>query len=145
MSGITDMKDEVELLSASSRLQTVATGLKKLIDKELLENTERDELTRLGELFGQIDWDSEHHKRNEHPELSVIATQLRPTFYRKLTELKVPFDKDYSERVYQTLKSAGRKISLSPHELVQVQQVFQLMSYEILSGLQYTHMMSDPD
>ena len=142
---MSDMRIEAELLSAASRLQTVATGLKKIIGGELLEDRERDGLDSFGDLFGEIDWRSKHYKRHENPELSAMATRLRPIFYGKIIELKVPLDADYSERVYQTLKSAGRKVALSPPELVQVQQVFQLMSDKILSGLQDVHMNSDPD
>lgn len=140
-----DMVYEAEIPAACSRLQTVASGLQKLITGEKLEGGEEAELNRFADLFGEVDWRSEHYKRHEHPELSVMATRLRPLFYSKLIELEIPCDRAYSERIYQTLKSAGRKIAVSPQELPQVQKLFQSMSDEILSGLQYASMMSDDD
>ncbi|MBU3912881.1 MAG: hypothetical protein KKE50_02190 [Nanoarchaeota archaeon] len=142
---ILDMEREAELSSASSQLQTVATGLQKLIDGKDLEDREREELNRFGNLFGQVDWMSGHYRRKEHPELCVIATRLRPVFYRACVKSTVPFDRDYSEKIYKTLKSAGRELALSPQELQQAQIVFHAMSEEISSSLQAAQMISDPD
>ena len=142
---MSNMQIERDLLASSSRLLTVATGLKKIVDGEspTLEGRERQELVRMAHLFGQIVCNSKYSIREEHPEFEMEATRLSPIFYRKLIELKVPFDRAYSQRVYQTLKSAGKRVALSAQELSQVQQVFQEMSDGIVSGLQYAPASSD--
>ena len=74
-------------------------------------------------MIKKLDWDSKHY--GKHPELSIIATELRPEFYDI-------FNTEYLDRIYQTLKSQGKKVPLSKEELMQAYEGFALMATNVL-------------
>jgi hypothetical protein len=131
-----NMKREKEFFSSSIKLQAVATGLKKLLDGNPLDPFEIKGFDYMGDLFGELDWESRHYKKEEHPELSAIATELRPFFYKAILVKKINFVPGYSRRIYQNLKSAGEEKSLSYEEIFQVQGIFQFMADNALRELQ---------
>ena len=80
------LNDISELFSASCKLQSTAGGLQKIVDKQQIEENETRNLEWAGNLIGQLDFNSKHYSK-EHPELCVIATKLRPLFYRTLLKV----------------------------------------------------------
>ncbi len=137
MSSIGNLKKEIELLVVSSRLQSVATGLKKIINKRQVDKIEEENFDWVRNLTGQMDWNSEHYHKKEHPELCVIATELRPLFYKALLKSRIKFNPKFSEGIYEILKSYGRKVLLSQDSLEQTYQIYQTMATDILTGLSY--------
>ena len=133
---IGDMLKRAESSIACSQLRTVADGLSRIIGNQPLESRESKGLASFADLFGEIDWHSEHYKRKEHPELCIKSTTLRPLFYETILDLKCPLDADYSERVYRMLKSSGKENTLSHPEMLKIRDVFNSMSDKILSSLQ---------
>jgi len=138
---VRDVQREGKLLSISTRLQSVAIGLNKIIDGQQIETSETENFEWAGNLFGQMDLDSEHYRRREHPELCVIATELRPKLYEAILKFKIPFDAKFSEGLYETLKSYGRKVQLKTDRLRQACQIFQSMGNDILTGIQCSYKM----
>ena len=132
-----NLQDEAELFSASVRLQSVAIGLNKIIDGQQIEGREQENFEWAGNLVGQMDWNSKHYHQREHPELCVMATRLRPRFYDALLRLRIPFDAKFSEGLYDTLKSYGKKVQLGTEKLRQAHQVVQSMATDTLTELQY--------
>ena len=63
-----NLQDEAELFYASVRLQSVATGLKKIIDGQQIEEREAENFEWCENLLRQMDWNSEHYNEREHPE-----------------------------------------------------------------------------
>ncbi|MEK6893151.1 MAG: hypothetical protein AABX07_03015, partial [Nanoarchaeota archaeon] len=84
-------------------------------------------------------WHSKHYRKKEHPELCVIATELRPSFYKALQKLGISFDRRFFEGVYETLKSRGRKLRLNTEELRYAHRIFQSMADDTLTKLQYVY------
>jgi hypothetical protein len=126
MNQMWDMQVRSELFLHHQKLRTVSDGLSKLINGRHLTAFERNIFDYMGNLFGQIDWKSEHYEKNEHPELSVIATRLRPFFYEAVGDRFFQNSK-YLEGIYKTLKSGGEEKVLSQEELYKTQQIFELM------------------
>jgi len=110
-------------LIISSKLRTIATGLLKIITEQPIDEIETKNFEWGANLIGQVDWDSEHY--GKHPELSVIATKLRPDVFKIFNA--IPF-----EGIYQTLKSQGEKVPLSKEELMQTYEGFMLIATNIL-------------
>jgi hypothetical protein len=136
-----DLREEAGLFVASSRLQSVADGLKKIIDGWQIELSETGNFDWVRDLTGQLDWNSDYYGRGEHLELFVMATRLRPIFYEALFKFRVPFGERFSEGVYETLKSYGRNVQLSREGLKQACDVYQEMATSILTELQRVHRM----
>lgn len=134
-----NLQDKAELFSASVRLQSVATGLQRIIDRQQMEERATENFKWMGNLVGQMDWDSQHYHQREHPELCLIATKLRPRFYEALLRFRIPFDAKFSEGIYETLKSYGGKVQLEVEELRQAHQIFESMATDILTELQYAY------
>lgn len=145
MSEIVEMERERDILALSSKLKTAATGLKKLLNGEELVDYEKREIAYAADLLGQIDWDSKQYRGHMHPELSVIATRLRPMFFKRFVEAGIPSRGGYYDRLCDVLRSSGRVNKESRWEYELIRKVLQSVSDEILSGLQYTHMMADTD
>lgn len=128
------LQDDAELFMASARFQSVASGLKKIIDGQKIEGTEAEHLSWTGDLTGRMDWISQ--QGSEHPELSVLATRLRPTYYSALLRVGVPYSDTFSQRLHETLQSGGRDNHLNTEELARAHLVYQEMATCILSYLQ---------
>lgn len=114
---------DMESLSISTKLQSIATGLQKIINHQPIKKDDKEKFEWGANLLGQIDWESKHY--GKHPELSVIATELRPEFYDI-------FNTEYLERIYQTLKSQGKKVLLSKEELMKTYKGFALIATNVL-------------
>jgi hypothetical protein len=143
---ILEFERQTEAFCDSALLHGVVAGLAKLVGGKPLEDSEKKILEDMGDLFGQMDWYSEQYKRNEHPELRGKATDLRPLFYREILNLSVQlksngihflYDKHYSNRIYETLKSGGRTVALAPNELAQVQLVFNSIQKAVLTSIDH--------
>ncbi len=134
-----DLQDIAELFCTSVRLQDAATGLKKIIDGQQISSRDAEDFEWAGNLLGRMDWNSEHYEKGEHPELSLIATDLRPTFYRTITMYKIPFDAKFSEDFYETLKSYGKTVKLGRTELRQAHQIFESLAAYTLNELTNRH------
>ncbi|HIH13294.1 MAG: hypothetical protein J4469_05130 [Candidatus Aenigmarchaeota archaeon] len=134
-----NLQYEAELFAASSRLQSVATGLNAIIVGQQIDVGEQEHFEWAGSLMGQMDWHSDHYHQKEHPELGVIATRLRPNFYGTLCRLRIPFNTTFSEGLYETLKSRGEKVKLGTEELIQAHQVVQSLATDTLTKLRYAH------
>ena len=128
-----DFKEYTELFCASTRLQSVAIGLREIIEGQ--ENAERGNFEWGANMLGQMDWNSKHFLKRENPELCVIATELRPKFYETILKLGIPFNKSFSERIYETLRSCGKRVQLRTEELKQAYQMFQSMADDTLAEL----------
>lgn len=135
MNSIENLEDFGKSFSAHCKLQFAAGGLQKIANKQPVNQNETTNLGWAGNLVGQMDLSSSHYSK-EHPELCVTATKLRPLFYRTLLKLKIPFEANFSEKMYETLKSCGRKVSLSKEELGQTHQIFESMAKDSLTELQ---------
>jgi len=135
---IGELEDISELFSASCKLQSVADGLQKIIYQQKVGEDETKNLEWAGNLIGQLDFNSKYYSK-EHPELCVIATKLRPLFYRTLLKLKIPLKTKFSEGIYETLKSYGRKVNLSGEELGQTCQIFKSLARDTLTELQCSY------
>lgn len=118
-----DLQKQAELISISHKLDSVAEGLLKIINETSLNDEEKEDFEWVGNLVGQIDEKSKHYEK--YPELSVLATELRPEFYEK------PIG-GYLNKVYTTLKSKGENIPLSKRELNQSYTDFLVISSKIL-------------
>ncbi|MBU1129514.1 MAG: hypothetical protein KJ949_02700 [Nanoarchaeota archaeon] len=136
-----NLQEEVKLFCASSKFQSISTGLGKIIEGQKINKEEKEIFEEVGNLFGQIDLDSKYYMK-EHPELCVIATELRPEFYKTLLNLKIPFNQNFSERIYNTLKSYGKNMQLKREELNQMYKLFETMSTNIITKLQYAYGLS---
>jgi hypothetical protein len=139
MSLIVNMQEDAELFESSVRLQDVATGLKKIIEGQQIEETRSFDWVR--DFTRQIDFDSEHYHENKAPEVCVRATRLRPFFFGALSKLRLPWNPKLLERVYDTLNSYGKKVLLFRDELEQARQIYQTMATDILTKLQYAQGM----
>ena len=124
-----------KLFEAGVKLQDVARGLKKIIACEDLTLSEEKTMSWAGDLLGQIDWNSEHYNKEGSSGIVVLATQLRPSFYLRLHELRIPFDDEYFNRAHLTLKSLGKK-GLNAEEIPKFQELFQKMANSISNYLQ---------
>ena len=131
-----NLQDDAELFAASVRLQSVATGLNGLLDGKTVDERDIESFGWAGNLVGQMDLNSEHYRKSEHPELTVIATRLRPRFYGALLKHAVLYGPSFSDGVYETLVSFGRNVRLNTKELGQACQVIQSMATDILAELQ---------
>ena len=127
-----------ELIIASSKLQTVATGLQKIVDGNKLSDYELEAFNWAGDLYGRLDWHSTLHRNNEHGELESLASELRDIFYKNLLQFAILLDNDYSERTYQTLKSP-KDCKLSNEESLQIKTLFEAMHDYALGTLQAGH------
>lgn len=136
MSGIEYLQEWSKFFVISSRLESVARGLQKIIDGQKIDESESRNFAWVGDLIGQMDDKSKYYNPEEHPELSVIATQLAPKFYGALIRFDLPYNKDFSKRLSKTLKSYGKEVKLGKKELIKAQQVYQEMAESILIDLQ---------
>lgn len=131
------LQDLAKLFEASSRFQTVASELLKIINNPELTCDESKTFDWVANLLGQIDWDSEPYKQETFTGLTVLATELRPLFYQSLVRLDINSGRFFLDRVYDALKTYGKNCQLSANELNQAQQLFQCMATDIL--VQFSH------
>jgi hypothetical protein len=124
-----------KLFSAGVKLQTVATGLKKIIENINLNSSEKKAMTWAKSLLEQMAWHLEDYEKQKNFKMVVLATHLRPGFYHELFKLRIPFDNNYSKRAYQTLQTFG-ETGLEAREMTKFQNLFQQMSNSILGFLQ---------
>ena len=136
------LSDEAELFSASCKLQYAASGLQKIIGQQQMEEEETKNLEWAENLIGQLDYNSGHYSK-EHPELCVIATKLRPLFYRTLLKFKIPSGVKFSEVLHETLKSYDKNVNLSVKELNQVYQIVQTIARDTQIELQCSYGMGN--
>jgi hypothetical protein len=139
MSLARNLQDDAERFSASVRLQSVASGLKRILDGQPIDEREAEDFEWGAHILGRMDWNSSHYRQKENTELCVMATRLRPIFYGALMKSRIPFDESFSEAIYTTLLSYGKKMPLGREELQQAQQLFQSMASTTLTELQYAH------
>ena len=89
------LDDISELFVSASKLQSAATGLRKLVDEQINSKDETENIKWAEEIVREMDWNSKDYKPN--PDLCVIATRLRPLFYKELLKLKIPVIPKFSE------------------------------------------------
>ena len=109
------------------------------INQQEIDESETKNFEWAANLVSEMDWNSTHYHNREHQELCVIATRLRPNFYETLRRLRVPFDAEFSEGIYEILKSSGKKIQLKIEEFEQAYQLVQLMARDNLTELQCSY------
>jgi hypothetical protein len=133
------MEKEAQYLCASVRFNNAVEMLRKLNEGIGLYSIEQEEFKKLGDLFGEIDWELKDSEKEKHPELCVRATYLRPLFYQSVLETGVPNER-FAINLYQTLKSGGEQVNLSSEEIIRAQEIFVLMSRKSLNCLRkYNH------
>jgi hypothetical protein len=131
-------QNRARLFDVSSRLQSVATGMRKMAFRQSFNLAETINFPWVGDLIGQLDWNSDHYNK-EHPELTITATSLRPKFYSAIKNLKIRFDARFSECLYQALKSYGEINFLRDKELRQAYELIQTLATGTLDELQVEH------
>jgi hypothetical protein len=120
-----DLVHKANLFVASSRLQAVATGLCELASGEPSGAAPLD-FNWAGDLFDTMDLSHNAH----HPELIILATELRPLLYRRNEPLKV-------SSITNTLYRISSGQLVPTQDLEQAHRVVQRMSSDILTRLQY--------
>jgi hypothetical protein len=132
-----NLRYEAELFLASSRLQSVASGLKKIIDGKEVNDSKN--FCWAGDLTARMDFNSKYFQEKE--ELCVIATRLRPKFYEAILKFEIPFDSNFSDNLYETLNSGCNRIELKDNELRQAYQLYQGIASSILNDLRNAHIL----
>lgn len=134
---LTKNMKEGEYFAASLGLSNIAAGLERIMHGQQIQKEEKESFGWGAGLLGEMDWHSKHYRKKEHPELCVIATELRSNFYKALQNLEIPFNRRFFEDVYQTLKSCGKKVMLNAGELKYAHRIFKSMADDTLTKLQY--------
>ena len=131
-----DLIDHSELFCTSVKFQNVASGLKRIIENEPVER--KDHLAWAGELLRQLPFDSEYFNKGE-PKVILEATKIRPQFYEARIRKEINFDKDFYDKLYETLKNPEKPTQLEPERLRDAINLFQYMADRTLSELQHMH------
>jgi hypothetical protein len=100
-----------EMFVAAVRLTEVYSAIRRIND-DSLSNNDQESLQWAGTLVGNLDNYSRHHTG-----YNDLACTLRPHFYGAFLEMRSPADRDFLDRLYDTLESGGKKQLLSPEEL----------------------------
>lgn len=87
-----DLAESLQLFEASSRLQSAATALRKLEAHRPLAPSDRNSLRWSGKFLEEVDLnvDPRSHQ-SASGELSVQATEVRPSFYAALLNIQPEF------------------------------------------------------
>jgi hypothetical protein len=114
-----DLLESSQLFEASSRLQSAATALRKIEKGESLDNRERKDLKWSGHFLEEVDWDADTGcDENVSGDLSVQATEVRPSFYAALYNREADFQRagitgrdqrhEFFSMTYRLLTHGGR-------------------------------------
>ena len=128
-SGKMDHKDNANLFVVSSNFLAVSLGLQKILDSEALNVYERETLSWVGDLVAEMDWKAEYAPKKV--EFCVLATSMAPLFYRNLSLQRIPFDGQYSQRLYHALKSQTMT-GFNKEEGQKLQEIFYAMHLNLL-------------
>ena len=126
------------LLNLSAKLGSAAVALEKITGNQELSEDEREELSYIGDMVGVMDQKSPHYKSRKNNYNAVHATMMRARFFKKLVEMKFYPQTEFWEELYQTTKTGGREMHLTPEHAQKAYQLFQEISDNILSQLQHS-------
>ncbi len=114
-----DLAESSQLFEASSRLQSAATALRKIETHRPLAQSDRSSLRWSGKFLEEVDLNVDprsHHSASG--ELSVQATEVRPSFYAALLNIQPAFRaagikadqqmQTFLASTYHVLTSGGR-------------------------------------
>lgn len=119
------MLEKAEMFAVSARLTTTSSCLEKIAEGSLTD-TEKELLGWAGSMLGRVDWHSPYHETSDFSE--VLATSLRPGFYGAFIKMRLPPNRDFLDRLYNTLVSKGEKQELSEKELITAKELLKRMS-----------------
>ena len=140
MIGCYDLQEKAELFATDVRLQSVSSILKNLLEGKVLVTQEKELLRWAGKLVGEVDWDSSAYKSRKEKKgvyFLLITNKIRPIFYQTFLDMRVPLNRDFLDRLYETLCSSGDRMQLNPEELRIAQQLTHFISHKIFSRLSY--------
>jgi hypothetical protein len=120
-----DLLTKAELFATSAKLVTTFSCLEKMAGGELTD-IEKEVLGWAGGMISGVDWDSPHYEKSDFS--AVLATTLRPGFYDAFIKMKLLPNRNFLNRLYNTLESKGEKQELSERELVVAKEVLKRMS-----------------
>jgi hypothetical protein len=84
-----DLFESSQIFEASSRLQSAAASLRKIKDHQSLTPNERGNLRWSGRFLKEVDWSEDtRNGASVSGELSVQATDVRPSFYATLLHIQ---------------------------------------------------------
>jgi len=126
-----DLQYEAEILDLGSKLQVVATGLRKIEEGQQIEADEAEKLSWIAGVTKKIQ-DNFAPSRETSKELSMMETKLAARFYKQVNLLQIPLDTGFSKRLYTTLASGGREFGLRREELKRAQKLYQSMANSFL-------------
>jgi hypothetical protein len=126
-----DLLESSQIFAASSRLQSAATALRKMEKGQSLDAREQDILKWSGRFLEEVDWDADAScTENVSGELTVQATEVRPSFYAALHNRDADFRRagidgeaerhQFFSTTYQLLTNGGRvprKQAISPDKI----------------------------
>ena len=133
MPGSTELRDYAEIFSLSTGLSQAALSLEKIANNGTLSPIEVRNLQWTAKLMGELDWNGPYYRKTGFS--AVQATMLRPDYFRKLQELRFTPSSDYIMRLYETMYSGGKNITLSTTELETTKKVLKGMSDDLLQQI----------
>ena len=118
------MQQKARMFEACVRLQSAASSLKRLRNEDSLDGEQIENLKWTGNLVGRLDWDAPDYPKGDFS--SVLATSIRPYFYRAFIEMKLVPTRDFLNRLYQTLQTGTK--SLKAEEIGLASELMKKMS-----------------
>jgi hypothetical protein len=87
-----DLLESSHIFVASSNLQSAATALRKIEEGQALDSSDRTNLKWSGRFLEEVDWDTDCASAEQiSGDLSVQATEVRPSFYAALLSIQPAF------------------------------------------------------
>jgi len=127
------MQQRASMFAACVRLQSASSSLKRLRNENSLGEKQIKNLKWAGNLVGGLDWYAlDYPKGNFSP---ILATSIRPDFYRAFIEMKFVPTRDFLDRLYQTLQTGFQTELLKAEEIVLASELMKKMSGYITSKL----------
>jgi len=130
--GMTDLQIQTKYFILGCKFNDAEESLIKLRNGFSLSPQELTYFEFLGNLFEQMDMESEAFKSREHPELSVEATRMRPFFYNALSELKIT-EPRFIKEVYPIFKSVNKKSDLKTGDVSKIEGILHSMTSQCMS------------
>lgn len=133
-----NLNEQARMLGDSYRLGAVTNGLEFLMDGKPVDKKMLKNFLWAGELVKHMDQST---RSLYCPELVEIATRLKPSYYKFLSELGLEYELDFCNKLCEYLKSPEGKIKLSRLELTRAVQLFRKMGDQLLGEFNSRHSM----
>ncbi|MEK6934435.1 MAG: hypothetical protein AABW46_01015 [Nanoarchaeota archaeon] len=131
-----DLVEDGRLFGVSYRLNTASRILEKLVKKEVISKPENEHALWIADMLSAMDQSSTFHNSRAFP--CVLATMVRPEYFGAKLDAAVfdtLHDKEFYDRLYQTLSSGGKDVYLNEQELRQASLFLRTFSNRVMHRL----------